>query len=335
MSSISISVIIPVYNGGESFRQCLESIKESNSPVEEVVVVSDGDTDGSRYLAQAYGAKVIRLPVQQGPANARNVGAAAASGQILFFVDADVALHPDTVSRVKARFQSEPELTALIGSYDDAPGAENFLSQYKNLFHHYTHQTSSENAFTFWGACGAIRRSTFHAVGGFDATWRNCVEDVELGYRLKQAGYSIRLCKEIQVKHLKHWKPVSLLKAEIFYRALPWTKLILQNQRLDTGLNLSPNNRMSVVLVFALIGTLMVSFALPQTLFIPILAMLGLLLINVDVYRFFYQKRGLLFMLKVIPWHWLYFLYGGATFAYGTVQYHLSKWSSAEPLLNR
>jgi hypothetical protein len=49
----------------------------------------------------------------------------------------------------------------LIGSYDDAPGANNFLSQYKNLFHHYTHQTGSEEASTFWGACGAIRRDVF------------------------------------------------------------------------------------------------------------------------------------------------------------------------------
>jgi hypothetical protein len=60
----------------------------------------------------------------------------------------------------------EPDLVALFGSYDDAPAATNFLSQYKNLLHHYMHQTAREEASTFWGACGAIRREVSLAVGG-------------------------------------------------------------------------------------------------------------------------------------------------------------------------
>ena len=46
-SSIGISIVIPVYNGGDSFRKCLASINESLRLPDEVVVVSDGDTDGS------------------------------------------------------------------------------------------------------------------------------------------------------------------------------------------------------------------------------------------------------------------------------------------------
>ena len=250
-SSISISLVIPVYNGGESFQRCLASIREGLRFPNEVIVVSDGDTDDSWRVAEAFGAKVFRLPTSSGPARARNIGARAAQGDILFFVDADVALHPNTLSLVEEQFQSQPDLAALIGSYDDAPGAANFLSQYKNLFHHYTHQVSSEVASTFWGACGAIRQSAFQAVGGFDERYRKpCIEDIELGYRLKRKGYSIRLCKDIQVKHLKRWEPKSLLQAEIFYRALPWTELILRERHLDADLNLSHTNRLSVVLLF-------------------------------------------------------------------------------------
>ena len=333
-SSIGISIVIPVYNGGDSFRKCLASINESLRLPDEVVVVSDGDTDGSWKVAEEFGAQVLRLPSPGGPARARNVGAQAAQGDIIFFVDADVTLHPDTISLVEQQFQQELDLAALIGSYDDAPGADNFLSQYKNLFHHYTHQVSMEEASTFWGACGAIRRSVFQAVGGFDENYRKpCIEDIELGYRLKRAGYSMRLCKDIQVKHLKRWEPVSLLRAEIFYRALPWVELLLRDRRLDADLNLSYTNRLSVVLVFALVSSLIVGVLLPWLLIAAAIFALALLLVNLNVYRFFYRQRGFLFMLRVIPWHWFYFLYGGAAFAYGTLKHYLEQVPLPEPIM--
>ena len=325
--SITISIVIPVYNGGESFRKCLASIRESLRCPSEVIVVSDGDTDGSWQVAEAFGAKVFRLPSPGGPAGARNLGASFARGDILFFVDADVTLHPNTLNLIEQQFERWPDLAALIGSYVDAPGAENFLSQYKNLFHHYTHQVSDEVASTFWGACGAIRRSVFQAIGGFDEAYRKpCIEDIELGYRLKQAGYSISLCKNIQVKHLKRWELVSLLKAEIFYRALPWTELILRQRHFNADLNLSYTNRLSVVFVFGVIGSLIASIFIPWFLIVTVALVIGLLVMNINVYRFFYRKRGFLFTCCVVPWHWLYFLYSGIAFAYGTLTYY--KWSS-------
>lgn len=330
MKPIRISIVIPVHNGGQSFKECLASIQHSHRHPDEVIVVADGDTDGSWQLAQSFGAKVIRLPSCGGPARARNVGAAAAQGELLFFMDADVTIHPNTLERIEQRFNQSPDLAALIGSYDDAPGADNFLSQYKNLFHHYTHQRGTEEISTFWGACGAIRRSIFEAVGGFDEAYtKPCIEDIELGYRLKQAGYRICLDKTVQVKHLKHWKAISLLKAEIFYRALPWTELLIRNRQFNTELNLSYTNRLSVLLVFSLTMSLMASCVTGLELSIlwglMLLSILGLLVINRDVYRFFIAKRGLKFTLGVIPWHWFYFLYGGVAFAYGLIRHYLER----------
>lgn len=331
---LSISIVIPVHNGGDSFRKCLASIVESTRCPNEVIVVSDGDTDGSWKVAEMAGAKVLRLSNVGGPARARNVGAREASGDIIFFMDADVTLHAKTLEMVEQRFQEMPQIAALIGSYDDAPGADNFLSQYKNLFHHYTHQISSEQASTFWGACGAIRRSIFQSVGGFDETYKKpCIEDIELGYRLKRAGYTIRLCKDIQVKHLKRWEPLSLLRAEIFYRALPWVELLLRDRRLDSDLNLSHTNRLSVLIVFALLGTLVASVQFHWLLWSTGILSLVLLAINLDVYRFFHRKRGLKFTSGVIFWHWLYFFYGGAAFAYGTARYCLGRVKAAKPLM--
>jgi len=178
-AELTISVIIPVYNGGKNFHRCLSSLAEAIPSPDAITVVADGDTDGSWRVAEQFGARVIRIPGPGGPARARNIGAHAAQGDILLFIDADVAVYPDILSRVAAAFRCEPDLAAVFGCYDDAPTETNFLSQYKNLLHHYVHQTASEKASTFWGACGAIRREVFLALGGFDETYR-WLEDVEL-----------------------------------------------------------------------------------------------------------------------------------------------------------
>jgi glycosyltransferase involved in cell wall biosynthesis len=321
-TQLSISVVIPVYNGGDSFRRCLARLAEASPAPLEVIVVSDGDTDGSGTLAEEWGATVVRLPVSGGPAKARNVGARMAQGDIIFFVDADVEIRPDTIGQVAIAFERDPELAALIGSYDDAPGATNFLSQYRNLLHHYVHQTGQQTAFTFWGACGGIRREIFLAVDGFDERYRQpCIEDIELGYRLRQTGHKIELHKTIQVKHLKRWEVLSMLRADIFYRALPWTALLLQQRQMANDLNLQMSSRISVLLVFTAILTLAATYWNPMFLGLTLISLLALLALNWSVYRFFYHKRGLLFALRVIPWHWLYYSYSGLSFAVGLVRH--------------
>ncbi|ELR97384.1 glycosyltransferase family 2 protein [Gloeocapsa sp. PCC 73106] len=324
MLQSTISIIIPVYNGGEAFTRCLTSLKNSKVRPLEIIVVADGDTDGSGELAEKFGAKVLRNNTSKGPATARNKGAAIARGDILLFIDADVTIYPDTLAKVAQVFESEPDLTALIGSYDDQPGALNFLSQYRNLFHHYNHQIAKEEASTFWGACGGIKREVFLEMGGFDESYRRpCIEDVELGYRLKAAGYRIRLCKEIHVKHLKHWTPYSMLRADFFYRALPWTELIHRQNYLPNDLNLQWSSRLSVLLVYSLLAVSVTGFWTPSVWIVAILIISSLLTLNAPVYQFFWEKRGFLFTLRTLPWHWLYYFYSGLGFALGTLRYWL------------
>ncbi len=321
-TELTISVIIPVHNGGESFRQCLSSLAKSAIYPDEIIVVSDADTDGSWLVAQEFGAKVIRMPVNGGPAKARNSGASVATSDILYFIDADVVISPSAIGQVKKAFENESELAALIGSYDDEPGASNFLSQYKNLFHHYNHQIASEEAFTFWGACGAIRREVFLSIGGFNECYRRpSIEDIELGYRIRGAGYKIKLFKDLRVKHLKYWGFVSLLRAEIFYRALPWTELILRQRQLDNDLNLGVSSRLSIILIYAILTSLALGFWWSGFFAAAGVLSVIMLWLNFAVYRFFYAKRGLGFVLRVIPWHWFYYFYGGLAFAVGTSNY--------------
>ncbi|NJL61848.1 MAG: glycosyltransferase [Methylacidiphilales bacterium] len=335
INTANISIIVPVYKGGSSFRSCLLSLSKCLPETIEIIVVVDGEDEQSNQIAGEFNVRVIKLAKNGGPARARNYGARAANGEILLFIDADVTVNTETLRLVIDAFASEPDIAAIIGSYDDTPFAPNFLSQYKNLFHHFNHQNGGTEAFTFWGACGAIRRDVFLSLGGFDESYRRpCIEDIEFGYRIKQAGYRIRLCKDVQVKHLKHWKLVSLLKAEIFDRAVPWTELILSNPKsnLQNDLNLGFLSRLSVMLVFALLACLLGVWWSKELVLLAAVFSLMLLAINYSVYLFFLKKRGFYFALGVIPWHWFYYLYGGIAFAIASSKFFLVRWFSTSSI---
>ena len=318
-----LSIVIPVYNGGRQFEQCLKAIQQSSFTDWELIVVDDGSTDGSDFLAEQFGARVFKTHGRFGPAAARNMGARLAKGTYLYFIDADCQLQPETLDLIAKIFQDDPDLDALFGSYDDSPAAPNFIAQYKNLFHHYVHQSSREDASTFWTGCGAIKRSRFLTLGGFDIQRyrRPSIEDIDLGYRLKKADGRIRLAKQVQVKHLKAWTLVSLLKSDILDRGIPWTRLILRDKAFMGDLNLQTHNRVSVIAVYGLLLACILSFFQIQGIFIG-LGLAGLLLwLNLSLYYFFYRKRGLLFTLRVIPMHWLYYSYNAISFSCGILFY--------------
>lgn len=317
-----LSVVVPVLNGGSDFGRCLDALAASPaSPAWELVVVDDGSTDGSADAARAVGARVLQTAhPRSGPAAARNVGATAARGELLLFIDADVVVRPETIRRMVGAFGADPPPAAVFGSYDTRPGVPNFVSQYKNLLHHFVHQVSRPEATTFWSGCGAIRRSVFLELGGFDPDYRRpSIEDIELGCRLTRAGYSVRLRRDIQVGHLKRWTPASLLVSDIRDRGIPWTKLMLRERAFTTDLNLRKENRVSVACV-ALLWLVLAGAAVRPMLAWGALPLAALLLgLNAALYGFFRRQRGFWFMLAAIPWHWLYYTYNGLCLVVGAL----------------
>lgn len=324
--TVKVSVIVPAYNAAETLPYCLQAIRDNSFPDAEIIVVDDGSSDSTSHLAEKYGATVIHTGSRQGPAGARNQGVEHARGEILMFVDADVVIPESAIAKVVNRFENDPELAALFGSYDESPSETNFLSQYRNLLHHYVHQNSSENAISFWAGCGAIRRSIFIEVGGFDKQKfsRASVEDIELGLRVCERGFRIRLEKSLQAKHLKKWQILPLLKADILYRAYPWSRLIVESGLVPDDLNLRLSDRISGLLsgflMFLLVLLPVSIFALPEILPLHLAFLLAILTIlivlNRQLYSFYGRLRGWRFAMKCIPWHILYYFYSGLTFVY-------------------
>ena len=326
-ASLSCSVIIPVCRGGANFVKCLSSAITAIQKEDEIIVVADGEGDGSWRTAEQMGVRAVKLPAKCGPARARNFGADTSESDILFFIDADVIIPPDSIGRIRSIFETEKDLAAVIGSYDEEPAEANFHSQFKNLFHHFVHQRGSAEASTFWGACGAIRREVFLKTGGFDPRYdRPCIEDIELGYRLKADSQKIRLLPDLQVKHLKRWNAYSLIGTDVFDRATPWTELIWdrfirRRPRVRHDLNLCISYRLSLITSFffvaALVGALFTRWAMPFVFLFGFL----FVLVQVPFFSFFRMKRGLSFAFRALAWRFGYDIYTGFGFCYGSFRF--------------
>ena len=311
----AVSIIVPAHADGAALRQCLDALARLSPPPHEVIVVEDGPA-GSHWPSYTSGIRVVRLPERRGPAVARNRGAAVASGDVLLFVDADVVL-PDTAVATVQACLTDDALAALIGSYDRKPAAPNFVSQFKNLAHRFVHQTTDEDGGTFWGACGAIRRQTFLALGGFDERFTvPSVEDIELGLRLSRRGGRIRIRKDLEVTHLKHWTLASLIRTDIRQRALPWSALLLADGRIPNQLNVTRRARVAVILTGLLLACLLASAAWPASLWPAGLTALALVAMDWQLWTYFAGERGWWFAVRAVPMQWLYYAYSGGAFAW-------------------
>lgn len=272
--------------------------------------MDDASTDKTAEIAAHFPCQLIRLTQNLGAAAARNLGARAAHGQILFFLDADIVMERDTVARILAVFAADPTLAALFGSYQKNTRPTNFFSQYKNLLHHYTHQISSTEAATFCSGYGAVRREVFCSLGGFNETHR-ALEDIELGYRMHRAGHRVQLLKDLQFTHLKTYTLASLVYSDVMHRAAPWTRLMLEQQVFRNDLNTRLNNMLSVILSYVLL------LALLWVWFVPlgglgVLGLVGLIVaLNIDFLTFVTRERGWLFGAQTAVMSWFFYIYNG------------------------
>ena len=317
-NAVRVSIIVPVHNNPRDLPDCLSALKTAAGFESEIIVVDDASTDNTPSVAAQNGVRVLQLTKNSGPGAARNYGVAHSQGDIVFFVDSDVAVAPDAVRRVIQVFDSHPKVAAVFGSYDNQPRAKGMISQYRNLLHHFVHQNGNPDASTFWGGCGAVRRPVFEALGGFDEDFRPVcsVDDIEFGYRILRAGHRIFLDKALQGTHLKGWTFRSVILTDITHRAIPWSRLILETQAVPNDLNLKFKERVSFVL------TALGCFCLPLVVFLPGLVVMsigsfiGVIVLNRRLYTFFFRQHGALFAAACVPLHVLYYLYSGLSYLY-------------------
>jgi glycosyltransferase involved in cell wall biosynthesis len=326
-----LSVIVPVKNGHNVLPRMLDMLSRSELPREtwELIVVDDGSTDDSVAIASAYADLVIRMPApSHGPGYARNRGVERARGECIVFLDADVVVRPDTLTRLAETMMTRSDVDAVFGAYCDEPEAAGVVSKYRNLLHHYTHAQEPGEAQTFWAGCGCVRRAVFVQVGMYDE-WRFSrpqIEDVELGYRLSAHGHRILLQPEIQVTHLKRWTFRSMFKADFMDRGVPWARLLAEQRALmgpaaSKAKSLSLRAKEKSNTFFVCLGLLLLALSVrPKDHLLASLGAVCLLIVvlrGLPLYSFFFRKRGLVFAICGIVLHMMYYLTAAVSVVWG------------------
>ncbi len=310
-----LSVIVPAYQAALLIPDTLGALVASDLPRRdwELIVVDDASSDDTSTVAAKYSDRVLTLSGSpSGPGAARNAGADLAQADWLVFIDADVRVHRDTLRLILESSARNPDAVAIFGAYDDQPRANGVVSQYRNLLHRYVHLRGAGDAETFWAGCGAVRRMSFAAVGGFDTVrfQKPQIEDIDLGYRLRDNGGRIVLDPAIQGTHLKRWTLLQMLRTDIRDRGIPWMLLMLERRgRNRTSLNTGAAEQMKVLLAGA--SPLLIAVGAAGRWRIPLVlggaSLVALLVWNIPVIRFFARLRGLAFATATVPLHMIHY----------------------------
>jgi GT2 family glycosyltransferase len=314
-----LSIVIPTRDRVSELRMCLAAIHAARIERMECIVVDDGSIEDLTAVVQAANldTTLLRNSEPMGSGAARNMGAAAARGEVLLFVDDDVLVARNSLHAVCEAFACDASLGAVIGRYDDSPASPGTLSRFRNLLHAYTHHVSAGPAVTFWTGFGAVRSTVFRAHGGF-IEQKRAIDDVEFGSRLTAAGVRIELRSELQVKHLKRWTLHSMVKTDLLLRGIPWTLLVWRGRKLPNTLNLRRSSRFSVAAApLALLACCAAGFHRLSWI-APAVCVAAAMVINLKFYAFLKRRGGRRFALASIGLHWIYLCTAAVSFVAGT-----------------
>lgn len=317
------SVIIPAYNAARTLRESLESIFAQEGAPFEVILVNDASKDGTEAMALEYPCRVISVKSNIMAANCRNLGASHARGEVLIFFDADQVMTPGTVAGYVQALRDHPGVDAVVGSLTADTPMPGFFSKFKNLQHHFTHQTAEPEGATLASGLMAIRKPVFDKFGGFEPAFAGAsIEDIAFGYKMRKAGHRIRFQPTIQMAHLKSYTFREMVRSDILHRAIPWTGLMIRERIWRSDLNTKGGNVASVVLAWLLPLALAI-FALghPWAGLGAAAAVITMWLLNVQFLAACRRQFGGAFLLRSMLYLPVMYFYHGIGLLAGVITY--------------
>jgi GT2 family glycosyltransferase len=211
-----VSVVVCSYNGGSTLGQCLHSLGALDYPDYEVIVVDDGSTDDTRaILARFPSVRAIHQP-NRGLSAARNVGLQAATGAVVAYTDSDCFADPDWLAHLVYRLERSG--AAAVGGPNLTPEDGRLAACVAAAPGQPTHVLESDQVAEHIPGCNmAFRREALLAVNGFDAQYRKAGDDVDVCWRLQQAGHWITFAPAAFVWHHRRQGPRAYLRQQAGY----------------------------------------------------------------------------------------------------------------------
>jgi glycosyltransferase involved in cell wall biosynthesis len=230
-----ISIIVPNRNGAATIGRCLEAALASRCGNFELIVVDDASDDDSLERIRGLPCRVVQLPEHDGAARARNAGARASRGEVLFFTDADCLLEPDALTRAAEHLRCSTDL-AVGGTYTLEAREPRFFDRFQSVFVHHFETKHAPRADYLATHALALSAATFRRHGGFAENGLPILEDVEFSHRLRRAGCRLVMDPAIQVGHVFDYSLGRSLRNG-FRKARYWTCYSLGNRDLlaDSG----------------------------------------------------------------------------------------------------
>ena len=197
----TLSVVVCAYQEQDRLGRCLASLAALDYPGLEVVVVDDGSTDATLEVAGRFAVTVLAVP-HGGLSAARNAGALRATGQLVAFLDADAACHPEWPYHLALSFESDPSVVASGGPNLAMPGAGR-VARAVDLAPGNPVEvlTRADRAEHVPGCNSVFRRDVLLASGGYLPELTTAGDDVDLCWRLLDAGGTVGFSAAAQVHH--------------------------------------------------------------------------------------------------------------------------------------
>lgn len=260
-----ISVIIPAYNAAKTIDNCLRALlNQTVSRSEyEIIVIDDGSTDDTPQIVGSYKDITLIRQENQGPAVARNQGAKQASGDIILFTDSDCTPVADWIEKMIAPFNRDESIAGVKGVYrtDQKELVARFVQlEYEDKYDVMKKQKYIDFIDTY---SAGFRREAFCAIGGYDTSFPvACAEDVEMSFRLANAGYKMIMVPDAVVYHIHPNTLTAYLKKKFKFAC--WRMLAVKKNPNKIARDSHTPQLMKLQLLF-----------LPLLLFSVILVLLG------------------------------------------------------------
>ena len=298
-----VSVIIPNYNYAKTLRLTLGSVRAQTYPSLEVIVVDDGSTDDSVAVAESFGVTVLRTPSNGGCAAARNLGVQKSKGEILFFLDSDVALEPDAVEQAVAILASDSTIGAACGIYDPDPLIrDSRTEEYRSLQYYFWSASSEGNVSFLFPAMCAIPRWVFDTIGPFKTQLKQ-TEEVDYGYRIS-SRYQLRLTHAIRGRH-DHDHAFRPLLRKLFHRARLRVPLYARARKFAKGFETASRAWGSLAALGAAVTLVPALLLGPLWLAVPLALAIASLACDAQMYGFVRRRKGLAFLLYFVGTHFV------------------------------